>query len=283
MAASKTINRPQFRELTPSIFVNTDTDDRFVGNPFLRNSKSTNFDARLEYYFSANQFVTIGGFYKDFTDPIEEFIFNGLGESNATSFLNAPSAKLYGMEVEFEKKWDLGGLKSDFWAGKDFVLRSNYTYTDSSVSADGDVSITPPSVNPAQGVTPLVLSASGLYSDGRALQGQSDHLANLQLGIDDYENGWEATLLLNYSSERIRAVEDLSNGLPSILEQLPLSLDFVYNHDLNIGGGDYTLGFKIQNILGEGYEATQTLGDSQIIVDDFDIGTTFAASLSRRF
>ena len=285
LAASKTINRPQFRELTPSIFVNTDTDDRFVGNPFLRNSKSTNFDARLEYYFSANQFVTIGGFYKDFTDPIEEFIFNGLGESNATSFLNAPSAELFGMEVEFEKKWDLGdiGLKSDFWGGKDFVLRSNYTYTDSSVSAIGDVSITPPSVNPAQGVTPLVLSASGLYSDGRALQGQSDHLANLQLGIDDYENGWEATLLLNYTSERIRAVEDLSNGLPSILEQLPLSLDFVYNHDLDIGGGDYTFGFKVQNILGDGYEASQTLGNSTIIVDDFDIGTTFAASLKRRF
>lgn len=285
LAASKTINRPQFRELTPSIFVNTDTDDRFVGNPFLRNSKSTNFDARLEYYFSANQFFTIGGFYKDFTDPIEEFIFNGLGESNATSFLNAPSAKLYGIEAEFEKKWDLGavGLKNEIWAGKDFVLRSNYTYTDSSVSTDGDVSITPPSVNPAQGVTPLVLSASGLYSDGRALQGQSDHLANLQLGIDDYENGWEATLLLNYSSERIRAVEDLSNGLPSILEQLPLSLDFVYNHDLKIAGGAYTFGFKIQNILNEGYEATQTLGDSQIVVDDFDIGTTFAASLKRRF
>ena len=285
LAASKTINRPQFRELTPSIFVNTDTDDRFVGNPFLRNSKSTNLDARFEYYFSANQFFTIGGFYKDFTDPIEEFIFNGLGESNATSFLNAPSAELYGLEVEFEKKWDLGslGFKHDFWAGKDFVLRSNYTYTDSSVSADGDVSITPPSVNPAQGVTPLVLSAAGLYTDGRALQGQSDHLANLQLGIDDYENGWEATFLLNYSSERIRAVEDLSNGLPSILEQLPLSLDFVYNHDLNIGGGDYTIGFKVQNIFGEGYEATQTLGDTQIIIDDYDIGTTFAASLKRRF
>ena len=283
LAASKTINRPQFRELTPSIFVNTDTDDRFVGNPFLRNSKSTNFDARLEYYFSTNQFFTIGGFYKDFTDPIEEFIFNGLGESNATSFLNAPSAELYGLEVEFEKKWDLGDFAGDKWAGKDFVLRSNYTYTDSSVSANGDVSITPPSVNPAQGVTPLVLSAAGLYTDGRKLQGQSDHLANLQLGIDDYENGWEATLLLNYSSERIRAVEDLSNGLPSILEQLPLSLDFVYNHDLEIRGGEYTLGFKIQNILGEGYEATQTLNGSTIVVDDFDIGTTFAASLKRRF
>jgi hypothetical protein len=187
------------------------------------------------------------------------------------------------MEIEFEKKWDLGRFGNDGWAGKDFVLRSNYTYTDSSVSSNGDVSITPPSVNPAQGVTPLVLSASGLYTDGRALQGQSDHLANLQLGIDAYEAGWEATLLLNYSSDRIRAVEDLSNGLPSIIESLPLSLDFVFNHDLEMGGGDYALGFKVQNILNEGYEASQTLGSSTIIVDDYDIGTTFAASLKRKF
>jgi len=57
LAASKTINRPQFRELTPSIFVNTDTDDRFVGNPFLKNSESNNFDARVEYYFGRKQFT----------------------------------------------------------------------------------------------------------------------------------------------------------------------------------------------------------------------------------
>lgn len=285
LAASKTINRPQFRELTPSIFVNTDTDDRFVGNPFLKNSESTNFDARLEYYFSASQFITIGGFYKDFTDPIEEFIFNGLGESNATSFLNAPSAKLYGIEAEFEKKMDFVDLPllKKTGGSKTLVFRSNYTYTDSSVSSNGDVFITPPSVNPSNGVQPLVLSAAGLYTDGRKLQGQSDHLANVQIGVEDNDQGWEATLLLNYSSERIRAVEDLSNGLPSITEQLPLSLDFVYNHGFEMRGGEYEFGFKIQNILGEGYEAKQSLGGSEIIVDDYKIGTTFAASLKRRF
>lgn len=285
LAASKTINRPQFRELTPSIFVNTDTDDRFVGNPFLKNSESLNFDARLEYYFSSSQFVTLGFFYKDFTDPIEEFIFNGIGESNATSFINAPSAELYGLEAEFEKTWDISnfGLKSDIWSGKSLVLRSNYTYVDSSVSADGTVRITPPSVNPSNGVAPLVLSAAGLYTDGRPLQGQSDHLANLQLGIEDSNKGWEGTLLLNYSSERIRAVEDLSNGLPSIIEQLPLSLDFVFNYDFDLRGGDYSFGFKVQNILDEGYEATQSLGGSTVIIDDYDIGSTIAVSLKRRF
>lgn len=285
LAASKTINRPQFRELTPTIFVNTDTEDRFVGNPFLKNSKSTNLDARLEYYFGPNQFVTVGGFYKDFTDPIEEFVFNGIGDSNATSFLNAPSAELYGLEVEFERKWELSslGLKGDKWAGKEFVLRSNYTFTDSSVSADGTVPITPPTVDPSLGVAPLVLSATGLYSDGRKLQGQSDHLANLQLGVEDYENGWEATVLLNYASERIRAVEDLSNGLPSIIEQLPMSLDFVFNYDLEIRGGEYELGLKVKNILNDRYEATQSLAGTSLIIDDYDIGTSASVSVKRRF
>ena len=285
LAASKTINRPQFRELTPSIFVNTDTDDRFVGNPFLKNSESTNLDARVEYYFGRKQFITLGGFYKDFTDPIEEFIFNGLGESNATSFLNAPSAELYGIEAEFEKITPLSeiGLDKGFFANKDFIIRANYTYTDSSVSANGDVSITPPSVNPAQGVTPLILSAEGLYGDGRKLQGQSDHLANLQLGLEDYDAGWEATFLLNYSSDRIRAVEDRSNGLPSIIESLPLTVDFVFNKDFEIGKGEYEFGFKVQNILNDGYEASQSLGDSKIIVDSYDPGTTIAANLKHRF
>ena len=288
LAASQTINRPQFRELTPSIFVNTDTDDRFVGNPFLTNSESVNLDARLEYYFGASQFVTVGGFYKDLTDPIEEFIFNGLGESNATSFLNAPAAELYGLEIEFEKDFrlDEGVFASVFGTGnesRNLVLRSNYTYTDSSVSADGDVFITPPTVDPTRGVAPIVIGAAGLYTDGRKLQGQSDHLANLQIGIEDLDAGWDAFVLLNYTSERIRAVEDRSNGLPSIIEQLPLSLDVVTNIPVEIGGRDVEFGFKVTNILGEDYEAFQELGDSKIVTDSYEIGTTFAASVKATF
>ena len=290
LAPSKTINRPQFRELTPSIFINTDTNDRFVGNPFLTNSESTNLDARLEYYFASNQFFTIGGFYKDLTNPIEEFIFQGVGESNATSFINAPSAELFGIEAEFERKFDIPsnmGFASDLIGGERFVVRSNYTFVDSSVSADGNVSITPPVVSP-DGFEPLVLAAEGLYRDGRKLQGQSDHLANLQLGIEA-DSGWDAFLLLNYSSERIRAVEqgnpDINpvSALPAINERLPLSLDFVTNIPLEIGGGDYQLGLKVANILGDNYEASQESGGTEILIDSYEIGTTFSASLKRSF
>lgn len=291
LAASKTINRPQFRELTPTVFINPDTNGQFVGNPFLVNSEATNLDARLEYYFGPNQFFTIGGFYKDLTNPIEEFNFNALPQPNSTGFINAPSAEVYGMEVEFERRWSFSdiadkiGLFSDADLGdKDFILRSNYTLTSSSVSADGEVSFAGISANPGTSLpTPNPIPASGLYTDGRSLQGQSDHLANLQIGIKDYDKNMEATLLLNYQSERIRSVESAADGLPSIIEQLPLSLDFVFNYDFDLRGGDYSLGLKVQNILGDDYEARQELDGSEVVIDGYDIGTTFAASLKRRF
>ena len=289
LAASQTINRPQFRELTPSVFVNTDTDERFVGNPFLKNSKSTNLDARIEYYFASNQFITLGAFYKDLTDPIEEFTLP-LGAEVINSFVNAPSAELFGIEIEFEKKFNLGdfGFFGDKWGGKDLVVRSNYTYADSTVSADGHVLIvTPPAGNstvftPVGGVDGI--SASGIYVDGRKLQGQSDHLANLQIGIEDYDKGYEATILVNYSSGRIRSVGGSAGRIiPDINEQLPITMDFVFNYDFELRGGDYELGFKFQNILGDKYEATQTYDGNAVVIDDYDLGTTFSASLKRRF
>lgn len=291
LAASKTINRPQFRELTPTVFVNPATNGQFVGNPFLVNSESVNLDARVEYYFASNQFFTVGAFYKDLTNPIEEFNFNALPQPNSTGFINAPSAELYGVEVEFERRWafdeiseTLGVFGEKDWGDKDFILRTNYTFTDSSVSADGFVSFAGISANPGTSIpTPNPIAASGLYTDGRRLQGQSAHLANLQIGVKDYEKNLEASLLLNYTSDRIRSVESAAENLPSIIEQLPISLDFVLNWDVTAWDGDYSLGFKVKNILGDGYEASQELDGSSVLIDSYDLGTVFSASLKRSF
>lgn len=284
LAASKTVNRPQFRELTPSEFRNTETEDVFIGNPFLKNSEATNFDARLEYYFSSSQFITIGGFYKDLENPIEEFVFDEADGNITTSFLNAPSAEVYGIEVEFEKKFIIPDRLGRGLAGQDFVIRSNYTYVDSSVSADGTVDILSNSAaNLSQISAPNTVNAAGLYSDGRRLQGQSDHLANLQLGVENIDKGWDAFFLLNYSSDRIRVVESLSDGAPEVVEQLPLSLDFVTNVPFEIRGGEYEFGLKVQNILNDKYEATQEAGGNEVVIDGYDIGRTIAVSLKRRF
>ena len=98
---SETLTRPQFRELAPAVFVNTETDVNFFGNPYLVNASIKNYDLRAEYYFSRDQFVTLGLFYKDMENPIEEILQPT--ETIQTTFINAPAAELYGAEIEYEQ------------------------------------------------------------------------------------------------------------------------------------------------------------------------------------
>lgn len=294
LAASRTINRPQFREITPTLFINSATDENFLGNPTLRNSDVINLDARVEWYFSSSQFLTFGGFYKDLTDPIEEINLE-IGESDATGFINAPQATLFGFEFEFERRFglaDMGVFKGDWAGSKDLVVRSNYTYTQSDVSADGDITaVVSSTATLDQPITIQTFDASELFVDGRRLQGQSDHIVNLQLGLEDFEQGWEANFLLNFQSDRTRLIDNVTsavNGVNTLFdvpiqEDLPVTLDFVFNWDTVIAGGEYSLSLSAKNILGESYESFREFEDQRVITDSYDIGTTFGVSLKRRF
>ena len=277
---SKTLTRPQFREMAPAIFVNTDTDVTFIGNPYLVNAEIENYDARFEYYFGRNQFFTVGLFYKDMINPIEEIIVPT--ENIQTTFLNAPAANLYGTEIEYEQTLDLQGWFGwDFLGDNEITVKTNYTWSDSEVDADGDVPInvgTP--LEPVFGTTP----AAGRIEDGRRLQGQSEHLFNLQLIYSDLDNDLDANLLFNYSSERIRTAETVARNIPAILEEPPTTLDFVLNKGFESNsGGEYEFSLKIQNIFGDEYEAYQERGSDRVEVDTYDLGTVFSVGLKRIF
>ena len=279
---SQTIIRPQFRELAFAQFINTETDLGFQGNPFLKNSEMTNYDARWERYFGHGEFVTIGGFYKKIDKPIEEYVLF-LGEDVSTSFINAPSATLMGVEFEYAREVPVKDWVNWKWAStKDFTLKANYTYSQSEVSAKGTVDLAQGSVG--SGIVKQVRDAAGFVVDGRQMQGLSEALANVQFGYEDYEAQSRLTFLLNFTGERTRAVEDLSSNLPSIQEQLPTTLDIVYSKVLTVKeGAEYELGFKVNNVLGEGYTASQSYGGTTIDVDTYDIGRKFTLSLKRRF
>ena len=275
---SQSIARPQFRELAFSEFFNTDTDQRFQGNPYLVNTEIESYDARLEYYFGRDQFVTVGVFHKILENPIEEYVLP-TGDSLGTSFINAPEATLTGAEFEFEKTFDLSSRwDRPFFNDREWFIKTNYTYIQSDVSADGTVTI-------AQGAfgqpSPNVLDAAGFIEDGRALQGQSEHLFNVQVGFETFDGRARGALLFNYTGERSRAVADLNTGSPEIMEQVPSSLDLVYSRTLDLGGNDWDFGFSIRNILGDDYEATQAAAGMELPVDTYDVGTEFSISISR--
>ena len=280
-AFSQTIIRPQFQELGASVFTDTDRDISIFGNPFLVNTEIDNFDLRIEYYFGREQFITIGGFYKDLLNPIEE-TFIQTGDDISSSFVNTPSAELYGIEFEYEQRFFLPDLIGDTWLGdSDLVFSTNYTWSQSEVSADGTVVQTTASFGE---ISPDINDAAQVIVDGRSLQGQSDHIVNGQLGLqgDDYR----AFFLLNWNSARIRQVGLITGAaVPDLFERLPFGIDFVYAKNFELfGSKDWELEFKVQNILGDDYEATVTgTNDTVVNVDVFELGQNFSFSIEKRF
>lgn len=277
---SETITRPQFRELAPAVFVNTETDANFFGNPFLQNAAIKNYDIRGEYYFGRDQFFRLGLFYKDLENPIEEILVPA--ETLQTTFVNAPAAELYGFEVEYEQTLPLNDwLDWAFFEDRDVMVRTNYTWSDSEVSSEGEeVAINiGTNLNPVRGTA----NAAGRIEDGRRLQGQSEHIFNLQLGLIDYEANANYNLLVNYVSDRIRSGEILARNLPAIIEEPPLSVDFVYNREFEAWGGDYEFSLNIENIFGDDYEAFQEVGSDRVDVDVYDLGRVISVSLKRSF
>jgi len=285
-AFSQTLTRPQFQELGAAIFTDTDRDIQAFGNPFLINTETTSVDVRAEYYFSRGQFITIGGFYKDITNPIEESLLQ-TGDDILTTYINAPSAELYGVEFEYEKRFILGDIfKEGYWGSfaedKDLVFSTNYTYSQSSVGVDGTVS-TP--VFAGTNVAANTADAENFFVEGRSLQGQSDHIVNFQIGWEDIDNNERLTLLANWSSERIRQVGLIQGAnVPNVVERLPLTVDLVYARKIELLSADFDFQFKVSNILNDNYEATADGADnSSVLIDVYDLGTIFSVSLKKRF
>lgn len=273
LGASKTIARPQFRELAPSQFIDVDTDRIFFGNPFLRDSELMNYDARYEWYFGARQFLTAGLFYKTIDAPIEQ-VLNPAGSEIQTTFLNAPTATLYGGEIEARKYFEvLPNL--GFFATKRFLVGANYTYTSSEVEVgEGDVAFPLSSAGAPR-------PATDFFTDGQPLQGQSDHLANLQFGYEDEAARSQATLLLNYASERVSARGPA--GQPDAIQDPGLQLDFTFRKRFAVMGRDFSFGFEARNLLDEDSEEFQELGGGRIDLNRFDLGRSVSVSFGATF
>ncbi len=270
---SKTIARPTFRELSPTLFIDVDTDRVVSGSLFLENSEIDNIDLRVEYYWGFNQFLTAGLFMKDITKPIEEVV-NESGDLIITSYQNVPSAELTGFEIEYERVFEDLLPKSDWGSTKEFVVKVNFTATDSEVIVNqGDTYINP------QGST---VDANSLFANGRdtRLQGQSEEIANLQIGWDDLQNGSQATLIVNYVSDRVRARG--IDVLPDIYEEPPLLVDFVYSRAINLDSleNDLKISLELRNILDEEYYASMA---DTVIYDQYNLGTSVSLGFKYSF
>ncbi len=102
-AYSETVGRPEFRELAPIAYQEFYQGEVAIGFPFLKNSEVTNYDLRGEYYPSASELLSVGVFYKTFTDPIEVSMIS-TPDLDYKTFQNAETASTLGLELEVRKK-----------------------------------------------------------------------------------------------------------------------------------------------------------------------------------
>ncbi|MET0136855.1 MAG: TonB-dependent receptor [Sphingobium sp.] len=275
--ASKTIARPQFRELIFQPYFDPDTNRYYVGNPFLKDSKLFNAEARFEWYFARDQRLSAAGFYKRIDNPIESYISGNFNGTTLTSFANAPKADLYGAEFEAQKYFDLSQWSgAHFFETRRLVTIANYTYTKSKlkVSATDRTDVFGASV---------VSPATDYFRDGAALTGQSDHLVNFQMGLEDTEKLSQQTLILSYASKRVTSRGLRSTGQPDVYEYPGFNLDFVARQGIDVGGRQLDLKWEARNLTNRKYRETQTSGANTIVYNRYTPGVTVNLSISTTF
>ena len=271
LSGSKTIARPQFRELINQPYYDPDSNRRYRGNPLLQDSQLYNAEARFEYYFARDERVSLSGFFKKIEDPIEAFV---TGIDFSTSYANAPEARLYGAEFEVQKYFGIGDLWGE--GQRRLVLIGNYTYTKS------ELKVGPEDTVRVYGAASTI--ASDYFRDGVPLTGQSDHIVNLQFGLENEDRLSQQTLMLTYASERV--VSRGRNGTPpqpDVIERPGVQLDFVAREGFDLFGRPLEFKAEIRNILGQNHREFQESGSNRIDVNSYDVGTSVAFSLSTTF
>lgn len=272
-SGSKTIARPQFRELINQPYFDPDTNRAYRGNPLLIDSQLYNGEARFEYYFAPEQRFSFSAFYKKIKNPIEAFVTNDF----TTSFANAPEASLYGAEIDVQKYVDLSNLSSsDFFATRRLVLVANYTYTKSELKVQA--------IDKTSFFGAFSTKATDYFQNGAPLTGQSDHIVNFQAGIEDTDKLSQLTFLFTYSSDRVT-----SRGIngtppqPDVVERPGFRLDLVGRQGIKIAGQEADLKVELRNLTRTKYNEFQQSGNNRVIYNQYDPGMSASIGLSFNF
>ena len=196
LAASRTITRPDFRELAPFEFTDFVGGRTILGNPELERTQVDNFDFRWEAFPQIGGVLAVSAFYKRFQKPIEQIV-QPQAEVRIT-YENAEGAHNYGLELEARQ--NLGVLTD---ALRKFSINTNAALISSQVVLPEDVGIQ--------------------TSSERPLQGQCPYIVNVFVGFEDPTWGISSAVAYNIFGRRLSEVGN--HGAPDVYEQPRGQLD----------------------------------------------------------
>lgn len=200
--ASKTLSRPEFREMSRFAFYDFNSNAVIQGNDSLVQASIQNYDLRYEIYPGKGELFSFSLFYKRFDKPVEQvFISQGAG-SRLRYFQNGNYANDYGAELEFRKSLSF--------------INENEKSIWSNISLFGNVAIIKSIVK--------LDDVSAEATSERPLQGQSPYLINVGASFNHAATGITSTLLYNRIGKRLSEVGNYS--YPDIYENARDVIDF---------------------------------------------------------
>ncbi|KMW80021.1 TonB-dependent receptor [Bacteroides sp. 3_1_13] len=226
-AYSRTIARPDFRELTPCNYYNVDDRVEVRGVGGLRQSHSDNFDFRLEWYPQAGEVLSVSAFYKKFKDPVE-MVTRVTSDGNYILYpFNIDNANVKGIEINMRKSLGFFApasfLKNLYLSGNVTFLKGDVTYNLDKLYGTTQEIKTQDRSRPLQGLAPYTVNVGLTYQDkmfGAALNygrsGRKLVLAGNYAKFDQYEaprNVLDLQLSARFLKERLEVKFNASDLL----------------------------------------------------------------------
>ncbi len=258
LAYSRTVNRPEFRELAPFLYYDFVSEANVTGNPNLETARIHNVDLRYEFYPRPGETISLAGFYKNFDRPIENYVAQASDGTQLFSFNNADLANNVGVELEVRKSLsDIAA--TSFLKNLSLVFNGSWIY--SRVDLGNDPTL--------------------IQDRVRALQGQSPYIVNLAAFYDDRDRGFAVNVFYNVFGKRISRVG--SDIFPTVYEMPRNMLDVTLSK--NIGE---RLTFKLggQNILNAPFrfyqdsDRNREIGDVDQLITGFRRGAYYTVGVA---
>ncbi len=241
IAASRTVARPEFREIANFTFFDFEQIASIAGNDTLKRSSIINADFRYEFYPKGGELLSFGVFYKNFTDPIELRLNSAsVATRRQYQFQNAEKASLYGVEAEFRK--NLAFLSS---TEESFFSKLYFNGNVSVIFSEVSLGNTDPAGNK-------------LPASTRPLQGQSPYLVNAGFQYDG-SKGTNISLLYNRIGERLALVGNDDFG--DIYEKPRDLVDFQVSQKVLKSKGEVRL--TVSDILGQSFATYENRDDKK--------------------
>ena len=253
---TRTLARPNMRELAPFVSFDFGGDFRIQGNRDLERTLISNFDLRWEWFTRPGEIIAVSAYFKDFINPIVTSFVPQVSNP-LIQYQNVDEALVYGVEFELRKRLDFISDRLYNWK-----FLTNVSYIQSEVDIPDQEQAVIDQFNPEKGNT-------------RPLQGQSDYLINASLNYVNPELDIDAILAFNVFGERL---DDISEGTnPDIYEQPRPQLDFSFSK-----GFGQNIGVKVsaQNLLNPDTRTFMEFKGNRYDITRFRTGRVFSVKLT---